>query len=300
MTTPSIRAALERLVEIDDVNSINGADPDTTAWTDAIATARAALAAEPAGEVPSIDDIRELCLDNELVMFVDSSDFHTVVVAILEIAHTVLARWGRPATPPAPRPEGDWFAVAVVAQDMRSRGLAEQACGEELLKLANSNRSQPARPATPPAPEVGEVEASWGHGFDLKRLADRLDELANYVTQGPDCIRRNFTMRVPAEPYHDADLVIGTAARLLRDGRAATLLQQQAAPAPVVVPVAVAERPWEREGWCDVEGRCWGWDGNDWIPTYPLRLPVEIYARIYSLSLPAHAIPLPQCIAWDR
>jgi hypothetical protein len=45
----------------------------------------------------------------------------------------------------------------MMAQDMRSRGLAEQVAGEELLKLANSNRSQPARPATPPAPEPGEV-----------------------------------------------------------------------------------------------------------------------------------------------
>jgi hypothetical protein len=257
---------------------------------------RAALA-QPEGEGLSLAEVDELCAEFGFHLDDDQGEGLEVLQEMITAA---LARWGRPTAPPAPRPEGDWFAVAVVAQDMRSRGLAEQACGEELLKLANSNRSQPARPATPPAPEVGEVEASWGHGFDLKRLADRLDELANYVTQGPDCIRRNFTMRVPAEPYHDADLVIGTAARLLRDGRAATLLQQQAAPAPVVVPVAVAERPWEREGWCDVEGRCWGWDGNDWIPTYPLRLPVEIYARIYSLSLPAHAIPLPQCIAWDR
>jgi hypothetical protein len=58
----------------------------------------------------------------------------------------------------------------------------------------------------------------WGHGFDVNRLADRLDELADYVTQGADCVRRNFVMQVPAEPYHDADLVISTAARLLRDG----------------------------------------------------------------------------------
>lgn len=42
--TPTIRAALERLVEIDDANSTNGADPDTTVWDDAIAAARAALA----------------------------------------------------------------------------------------------------------------------------------------------------------------------------------------------------------------------------------------------------------------
>jgi formylglycine-generating enzyme required for sulfatase activity len=53
-------------------------------------------------------------------------------------------------------------------------------------------------------------------GFDVKRLADRLDELADCVTQGPDCVRRNFTMRIPAEPYHDADLVLSAAASLLR------------------------------------------------------------------------------------
>ena len=58
---------------------------------------RAALAAEPVGEVPSIDDIRQLCVDNELPMFVDSTDFDTVVVAILEIARAILTRWARAA-----------------------------------------------------------------------------------------------------------------------------------------------------------------------------------------------------------
>ena len=56
-----------------------------------------------------------------------------------------------------PRPRGDWFTVAMIAQDLRSRGLAEQVAGEDLLQLANSNRSQPGRPATPPATEPGEV-----------------------------------------------------------------------------------------------------------------------------------------------
>ena len=43
-----IRAALERLVELEDSHSVNGADPDTTQWDNAIDDARAALAAEPA------------------------------------------------------------------------------------------------------------------------------------------------------------------------------------------------------------------------------------------------------------
>ena len=42
-----IRAALERLVELEDSYNVNGADPDTTQWDNAIDAARTALAAEP-------------------------------------------------------------------------------------------------------------------------------------------------------------------------------------------------------------------------------------------------------------
>ena len=38
--------------------------------------------AELVREGPSIDDIRQLCVDNELLMFVDSGDFDTVVVGL--------------------------------------------------------------------------------------------------------------------------------------------------------------------------------------------------------------------------
>ena len=63
MSTPAIRAALERLIEIDNANSINGADPDTTAWTDAIADAIAATPPlSPAAQaiVKAFDDRYEL------------------------------------------------------------------------------------------------------------------------------------------------------------------------------------------------------------------------------------------------
>ena len=70
-----------------------------------------------------------------------------------------------------------------------------------------------------------------------------------------------------------------------------------------IEPVPVAERPWEREGWCDAEGRCW------------LHRPAEIPCRLANgtlyrwvldtpcwdeegplhdtHSLPHHALPLP-------
>ncbi len=49
-------------------------------------------------------------------------------------------------------------------------------------------------------------------------LADRLDALADAVTKGKDSIDREFTMRIPAELDHDADLVMSQAAQRLREG----------------------------------------------------------------------------------
>lgn len=43
-------------------------------------------------------------------------------------------------------------------------------------------------------------------------LTDRLRELSDAVTRGPEVRDREFTMRVPAEPDRDADLVLSTAA----------------------------------------------------------------------------------------
>ena len=79
------------------------------------------------------------------------------------------------------------------------------------LMAANS----PSPPAFRPMDRVRNVDRE--QGFDVDRLADRLDELANFVTQGTEAVRRNFDMRVPAEPYRDADLVMSAAARLLRN-----------------------------------------------------------------------------------
>jgi hypothetical protein len=45
-----------------------------------------------------------------------------------------------------------------------------------------------------------------------ERLVGRLRQLADAVTQGRDAVAREFTMRVPAEPERDADLVLSKAA----------------------------------------------------------------------------------------
>ena len=64
---------------------------------------------------------------------------------------------------------------------------------------------------------------------------------------------------------------------------------------PAIEPVPASERPWEREGWCDAEGRCWFGAPQDgpadagWI----LRMPSERLSH-QTVSLPHHALPLPQ------
>jgi hypothetical protein len=110
------------------------------------------------------------------------------------------------------------------------------------------------RRATPPAPEPGEV-----------------GELATLFTVGSSC---------------------GGGARLSQDQclRAATLLQQLAAPAPVVVSVAVSERPWEKGGWTDLDGECW-WCPPDGPAYWSMANPAMVYG---GWLLPAHAIPFPQ------
>jgi hypothetical protein len=59
---------------------------------------------------------------------------------------------------------------------------------------------------------------------------------------------------------------------------------------PTVEPVPVAERPWEREGWCDAEGRCYGWDGAYW---WMVGNPGAANETI-THCLPHHALPTPK------
>jgi hypothetical protein len=64
-------------------------------------------------------------------------------------------------------------------------------------------------------------------------------------------------------------------------------------PSPTIQPVPVSERPWEREGWCDVEGRCWmGHPGDaEFIPSWRLCRPED--APSMTCSLPHYALPTP-------
>jgi hypothetical protein len=100
MTTPDIRTALERLVELDDRKG--PAPAIANAWTDAIATARAALA-EPVG-VGASDDAwwHELVSEIARVQHVAAGEGQGPRFDLAE----AVVRWCHPA-PPAPEPPTD-------------------------------------------------------------------------------------------------------------------------------------------------------------------------------------------------
>ena len=59
---------------------------------------------------------------------------------------------------------------------------------------------------------------------------------------------------------------------------------------PARVPVEVSERPWEREGWCDSEGRCWWFNPEDPHWVFDDAMTCRHWA---DFSLPHNALPLP-------
>ena len=118
-----IRAALERLVELSEQRAI------ASAWTDAIAAARAALA-EPVGEQHVIQPYKftesgDGPTDEELLAMRSwSSHSHTFDSDLVDFARAVLARWCHPAAPPAPEPGevGRTAAIREVAAWLDERG----------------------------------------------------------------------------------------------------------------------------------------------------------------------------------
>jgi hypothetical protein len=105
---------------------------------------------------------------------------------------------------------------------------------EDLEDCANRTRAELAKPE----PE-GVTDEDWRHELN-GRLWD------SYKTIGYQ----------GEEFMYDSDFDIAF------DAICDAVLQRYARPASH--PVPVSERPWEREGWCDAEGRCYGWDGDYW------------------------------------
>lgn len=108
------------------------------------------------------------------------------------------------APPPQDQPY-DWATVALVAQDMRSRGLAEQTAGDELLKLANQNREG----VTPPVAVPVAVEGDCWAGMETA-----VGELVTWSEIDGKRIRARITVLEPC-PVEDWRSVARKAADLL-------------------------------------------------------------------------------------
>lgn len=133
-------------------------------------------------------------------------------------------------------------------------------------------------------------------------LLDAAAEQGDIYWAEPLVLARAVLARWGHQPAPPAEGEMGELVAALRDAafdlngsdpaksmltRAADLLEQRH-------PVPVSERPWAREGWCDEAGRCWFGAPQDgaadagWI----LRKPLERLSH-QTVSLPAHALPLP-------
>jgi hypothetical protein len=91
-------------------------------------------------------------------------------------------------------------------------------------------------------------------------------------------------------PTFDSDLVAFA--------RAAYNLGRQHGTTPT--PIPIAERPWERDGWCDADGRCW-WGrasmefmNHDWVLATNEDIGEFCDNCPPDVILPFHALPLPE------
>ncbi|NBT75543.1 MAG: hypothetical protein EBT15_06170 [Betaproteobacteria bacterium] len=69
----------------------------------------------------------------------------------------------------------------------------------------------------------------------------------------------------------------------------------QAAVRPTITPISVSKRPWEREGWCDANQKCWVWnEGNcRWWEFIDSRM-ISFSHDDYTHCLPHWALPVPK------
>ena len=225
--------------------------------------ARAALAQPEAGEAWAVDALRELSEAFYDQFFGADDGLSPRLISAANEAQRLLVTQGRPAAPPAPETDdGD------VAIDRWIEGRPDWPEGWagvtqcQLTALIGKALEHWGRPAAPPAPPAQEVGAA---------LAD-LENLELAFESSFECKVRTSRIR-PALLHY------------------ATLLQQQAAPAPAVVPVAVSDRL-PGEGDCDEFGHCWWWCDmhNEWQN----RKSTFAASLHHSHWLPASAIPLPQ------
>ena len=194
-----------------------------------------------------------------------------IVHPLAERARAALA-----AAPPAPDPHEALAARPLLEAVVSLATWGEEVYSGQLPALQRRISAWLAEnpPGQPPAPDHIPAATKMVGDGDGER-----EELAQWMDANAKTVQK-----ASGQPANGASQ---------RFRRAAALLRQ---PAPAPVPVPVAERPWEREGWCDAEGRCWWLVLNQsWPCVYLMRSDDDLLAAADEdvHCLPHWAIPQP-------
>jgi hypothetical protein len=140
-------------------------------------------------------------------------------------------------------------------------------------------------------------------------LADRLDDALTYTVQSDtersmrQLITRARAALAKAEPQGPSDEDLDDLANEMLDwncegwrayARAAIAADRARWDRPTIEPVPVSERPWEREGWYDLNGMCWLYLGHEYdgIPRWIYVHFLHATDGEYTHSLPYNALPV--------
>ena len=304
MSTPTIRAALERLVALSKQHAI------ASVWDGAFFNARAALKAAALGDGLA-PRVLAMCKQRNWSLHWTSRGAYLH----LEASELIEALRGKRGDPLAEAADVllvlmsitenagiDWSAVVqqTAATCSRLEG-CDQYPGEERMDSPAALEAEPVGEG--PSREQILSLANDRLGFVLS--PEEEEDIIELVRAILDRWGRPAAPAAP-KPGEVGELVEWLA--MLRNGsrgvathyddrlaRIITLLSQLSAPAPAVVPVAVAERL-PGDGDCDAEGRCWQEEPGSSCesPGWDLVHRIRVIEYGHGRWLPFHAIPLPQ------
>ena len=270
--TDQIRAALERLVATSDVRNHD--------WHAALTAARTALSAPTLAE--GVGELAlQLCWMAEAAADGGcSGDAHFLsrAAAVIQNQQAEIQRLKASAlAQPAPPAEGEVGEVLQWPTEWSRRQRAQEA--EMLCCSAGMT----------PGKEMQRLVRDARDGMPLQDVHDLISHAI--PTPVPAPVPREAGELVEwLRSLEDASIWFETGSPDDRNrARAAELLQQLSAPAPVVVPVPVGER-WPEFSDCEsTDDRVWCW--NRFLDHWKLS---RIKQGVHTHWLPAHALPLPK------
>ena len=157
-----------------------------------------------------------------------------------------------------------------------STWLGYEPSDDPLLQRARASLAdEPPEPAPPADGEVAELVSAvhaayaaygWVEEKQFIRFFDEVSRLASVIEEGCDC-----SVDGPINWQDEIELMCQR-----------------------LKPVPVSERPWEREGWCDVEGRFWAEHiSRSGVASWRCAAASDLGGWAVR-CLPAHALPLPE------